>query len=563
MIATRRAFFGFASAALAAPALAASSCAPPPVSIAAGNAPPRTRAAMDRLAAYAAAELAAFGFPGMALAFRAPDGSAATAAIGYAQPERQAPVRPAQLFQIGSISKSFVALALLRLADQGRIDLDQPLLKLAPDFPIEDARVTTAHILNHAAGFPGNTPPFAEANRGKLWSATDPGQRFSYSNSGYDLLGLLLERLTGQPFDASLARLTLQPLGMTGSEAVIRTTDRDRFVRGYLPIHRPWWPGDPLAEGPWLDIGRAAGSVASTAPDMARYIAFLAACAAGRPQPLLSAASARRFTTALIDSADFGPQARYGMGLATILIDDKPAIHHTGGMVTFSSAMTLDPANGGGGFASVNIGYHVNYRPRAVTAYAVRLARALAAGAPLPDAPLPEPAAPMPDAAVFAGRYLGPDDLVLEFTPAPAGLALRINGQPARVKAFAPDLFGADHPRLATHALQFEDKGARLWHGADLFARNAAPDQLRPPARLLALAGVYRSNDPWAGEVAVVARGDKLVIEGGGEITEHADGSWRYADPEAVTERVWFGPRVNGRAQTVSLSGERYIRATG
>lgn len=565
MFADRRLFLGLAAGAAALPVAARALGGAPAVRIKADGAPAATRAAMERLADCAAAELSAFGWPGMTLGLRAPDGSSATATIGLAQTETGAPVRPDHLYQIGSISKSFVALALLRLADRGRIDLDRPVLDVAPDLPIEDRRVTAAHILDHAAGFPGNTPPFAAVNGGRLWSAWEPGSRFSYSNSGYDMLGLLIERASGRPFDAALRELALAPLGMAQSEPTIRTADRARFARGYLPLRRdrPFFAGDPLAEGAWLDIDRAAGSVASTSGDMLRYMSLVAACAAGRPQPLLSAAAARRWTTAVIDSPEFGPSARYAMGWATIPIEDKPALHHTGGMVTFSSACTIDPACGGGGFASVNVGAAMNYRPRAVTAYAVRLARALAAGAKLPDPPAPVPAPPLPEVAALAGTYRGPDDLVLEFAPGNGGLALRVNGAAARLKAYGPTLFWSDHPRLLTHAFSFEEQGARLWHGQALYARGAAPEQPRPPARLLALAGLYRSNDPWVGDATLVARGDRLVLEGQGALREAADGSWRHEEPEAAAERVWFGPAVNGRAQTVSFSGEVLIRAAG
>lgn len=567
LLASRRSILAFGAVAAAAPALAAA--APPPGglprAVRASGVSPAFRIAFDRFVAYAEAELRAWHFPAMTLALRAPGGETATATVGYANLDSREPATPDQLFQIGSITKSFVAVALLRLADMGRLALDAPLAGIAPDLPIADARVTTAHILNHSAGLPGDTPPFGDVPGGRLWSATAPGARFSYSNAGYDMMGLLLERLTGLPFDRALASLVLDPLGMAASEAVIRTADRARYPKGYLPLHTDaaWFPGDRLAEGPWLDVDRAAGSIASTPADMLRWAAFVAACAAGRPQPLLSPAAARRFTTAVIDAPDFGEKARYGMGLATIDLEGKPALHHTGGMVTYTAALTVDPANGAGAFAGVNVGYRLNYRPRQVAWYGIALMRALG-GPTLPDPPAPAPIPPVADPASFAGRWLGPDRMELVIAPRGTdALDLRVNGAPARIRPVATRLFQSDHPALAARALEFEGEQppyARLWLGGALFARDTAPDQPRVPPRLAALAGKYRSDSPWVGNLSIVARGDTLVLEGAGPLLEDAGGWWKLADPEGQTERIWFGNTVNGRAQTISLSGEKLIR---
>lgn len=563
MITTRRNFLGVAGAAAAAPVIAsaAAGMGTPPYSISATGLSPRVREAMERLTAYAAAELAAYGWPGMTLAFRAPDGSTATAVIGYAQIERSLPVRPEQLFQIGSISKSFVALSLLRLADRGKIDLDRPLLEVAPDFPVEDRRVTTAHILNHAAGFPGNMPLFAQVPGGRIWSGTTPGEHFAYSNTGYDLLGILIERLTGQPFDAAQRALALDPLGMAASEPVVRTAHRARYPRGYVGFRgdKPHFTGDLLAEQAWLDVDRAAGSVAAPASDMLRYIAFIGACAMGRPQSLLSPAAAKRFTTAVIAAPEFGPVARYGMGLATVPVDGRPALHHTGGMPAFTSAIHVDPMSGAGAFASVNVGYPFNYRPRQVTAHGVRLARALASGMPLPDAPAIVTMPAIPGVEKLAGRYLGPDGLALEFTPSAGGLALAVDGRPARLRPISATRFLTDDPKLVTHALEFEGAD-RLWWGGLLLGRGAVPEQPRPSPRLVAFAGRYRSDSPWEGDAGVVVRGDQLILEGAGRLIEQPGGYWALDDAEAAAERVWFAPPLNGVAQWMSFSGTRLMR---
>lgn len=536
-----------------------------PVQVQADGVSPAFRAAFERLVAYAQAELAAWTFPAMTLSMRSAGGETAVAAIGLANLDSGRAVTTADLFQIGSISKSFVAVALLRLADSGKIDLDRPILQFAPDMPIEDGRVTTAQVMNHAAGFPANAPPFPRETAGKLWSATVPGENFHYSNSGYDVLALLIRRASGMDFPTAIRSLVLEPLGMRASRPTILTEDRPRFALGYGPAraNRAWFPGDPLAEGSWMDIERAAGSVASTPGDMARWMGFIAACAMGKPQPLLSAASAKRFATPVIAAPDFGPGASYGMGLAGFDVDGKPVLHHTGGMITFSSAISVDRGTGAGAFASVNISGFGGYRPRRVAAYGVQLGRALAAGTALPDAPVPVTLAPVENGAELAGRWLGPDGLVLAVREAAGQLRLESGGVSGRLRPAGERSYITDHPLFWKNGLEFEGKegrAERLWWGERLLGRDTVPAQPKPDPALAGLAGRYLSNDPWVGSGDVLVRGNRLVVEGLGEIVRHADGSWRSVDPELVQERFWFDSFVDGRAQRFSFSGDAMIR---
>ena len=561
MIMHRRAALGLVGMVAAAPSFAARVFGDPgPARIVfAPAATPAFRAAAQAIAAEGAAELAAWGFPGMTIAIRAADGQEATAALGDA--------RPGALYQIGSISKSICAIALLRLADAKRIDLDAPVRAATPDLPIEDARVTFAHIFDHSAGLPGNAPPFARVPGDRLWSATAPGTRFSYSNSGYDMLGQVVERASGMPFDRAIRTLVLNPIGMRRAEPIIRTADRARYATGYGAFRTDtvWMPHDLLTEGSWLDIDRAAGSVAATSSDMLRYIAFVGACARGDGGGVLSAAAARRLTTATIAAPEFGPKARYGMGLATVPLEHGPALHHTGGMIVFHSSVTIDPASGAGVFASVNCGA-ANYRPRGVTWHGVEVLRALAAGRTLPAAPAVVPIAPVADADDYAGRFVGPDGSALTLERSGAGLFLLADGARGRLMAVGENRLVGDHATRGARALEFEGaKGRRdrVWVGGALFGRDSAVPQPAVPERLVALAGTYRSNDPWVGGTDVFARGETLVIEGAGALTPAADGSWRFADPDALTERVWFEAMSGGRARRLSLSGEPLIRAVG
>ena len=146
----------------------------------------------------------------------------------------------------------------------------------------------------------------------------------------------------------------------------------------------------------------------------------------------------------------------------------------------------------------------------------------------------------------------------------PDALTLTADGRRARLVQGGRNQLVSDHP--AGIGLDFEGAAtgpfARAWHRDALYGRDATLPQPPVPPRLAALAGVYRSNDPWTGESEVFARGDGLVVDGAsGALALHADGSWRFVDPKAVTERVWFEAPVRGRPQRLNQSGELLLRA--
>lgn len=532
--------------------------------VTAPGATPAFRATVDAIADFAAADLAAQGFPGMAVAVRAADGQTATLALGDAILGRT-PVRPDHLFQIGSISKSLAAMAIYVLAAQGKLDLDAPAIGIVPELWLDDRSITLTQLLAHTAGLPDDAPLFPDVPGGRLWSATPPGSHFSYSNAGYNMLAFVVERLTGMRYDLALTRLVLAPLGMTGAVAAIRIADRARYAQGYVGFRgdSAWFPQSPLAEGPWTDIDFAAGSVAATSADMLRYIAFLGRLAQGKGAPLFPDALALRFATPLIDTTDFGKGARYGAGLATVDIDAAPAFHHTGGMLLFSSAVYVDRASGAGVFASVNIG-GTGYRPRAVAAHGVRLFRALAAGTAPPPSPPFVAIAPIAHADDFAGRFVGPGGDTIELAASGTALTLVDSRHRGRIKAIGDGSFVSDLPGRSAHAIDFvaaTGRRDRLWYGNTLYGRDIAPAQ--PPAdpALAMLAGDYASNDPWVGGTTILVRGDTLVAEGQGPLHRAADGSWRAADPLSC-ERLWFDGIIAGRPHRLSLSGARVSRIT-
>ncbi len=522
-------------------------------------------AALEALRNYARAELAAYGLPGMTLCVTDLDGFTAVLPLGWANVELKMPVTPDHYFQIGSISKSFIALTVLALADQGRIDLDAPLARYLPDAALPAEPITPAQLLSHGAGLPDGAPIFPRVPQGRLWCGFAPGSRFSYSNTGFGLLGRLIERVTGMPHKDAVRLYVRQPLGMLGVAGSISQSGRSQFAVGYWPWDRTVaasLPGARLEFAAWNEEDNPAGSIGATSDQMAVYLRALLRMGRGQGAPVLSDAGARRFVTPVIAADEFGPGARYACGVAIQLVDGVPCLHHTGGMMAFSSSFHADPAAGVACFASVNA-RNEDYRPRQTTAYAVRLMRAIRSGAPLP--PPPDPLAPhrFKDATPFFGRF---SDGETEFAIAADGGGARLDGADAAGRVFpaGKDRLVTDHPALAGFGLDAVRQGGQVvafWHGETLFWRDRPrPAPLSPPT-LRSLAGVYLNRDPWIGGAKVLARGDTLWVDGVGRVIDR--GGWWSAekDPGGV-ERLRFDGMLNGRAERLNVSGDDLLRIT-
>src|SRR6185503_18092783 len=235
-----------------------------------------------------------------------------------------------------------VGLALLQLRDEGKLDLNKPVVEYLPWLKINSkfAPVTTHHILSHTAGLPG-APLLLDALLGELWTAYEPGKRFVYSNTGYNILGFLIEAIDKRPFAEAMRARMLAPLGMTASSPIIVNDLRKLMAIGYEPLQegKPFPVNGPLAEAQWLEVDIAAGSVASTPADMAKYIRMLLNRGGLPKGRLISEESFALFTKPVIDSPYRGEPASYGYGLWVSAIGGHTRLRHTGGMVAFSSSI--------------------------------------------------------------------------------------------------------------------------------------------------------------------------------------------------------------------------------
>jgi CubicO group peptidase (beta-lactamase class C family) len=169
----------------------------------------------------------------------------------------------------------------------------------------------------------------------ELWTAYAPGKQFLYSNTGYNILGFLIETLDKRPFAESMRVRLLKPLGMSDSVPVISNESRPKMAIGYEPINegRPYPLHGTLAEAQWLEMDMAAGSIASTPADMAKYIRMLVNHGALPKGRLVSEETFNLFIKPAIKSPFRGEDASYGYGLWVSDIAGHTRLRHTGGMV--------------------------------------------------------------------------------------------------------------------------------------------------------------------------------------------------------------------------------------
>jgi D-alanyl-D-alanine carboxypeptidase len=180
----------------------------------------------------------AMNAPGMTQALTDTTATIRTAGYGFANVDLKTPVTPDHLFQIGSITKSFAALILLQLRDEGKVDLHRPVLEYLPWLPVTMpyGPITAHHLLTHTSGLPDASSIFQSDPGARHAQGFEPGAHFHYCNLGFAILGKLIERLDGRPWYQCLQARILTPLGMTATAAVITIESSARSATGYQPF---------------------------------------------------------------------------------------------------------------------------------------------------------------------------------------------------------------------------------------------------------------------------------------------------------------------------------------
>lgn len=328
---------------------------------AAATAPELDAATTAKVDALVKAQMDELGVPGVAVGI-VKDGTVVYAkGFGVTKRKGGAPVTPGTVFQLSSISKTFTATAILQLVEQGKVDLDAPVTKYLPYFALADGRqdeITVRHLLTHRSGLPDsdwtNTAVFKEARtdekalEDQVRSARevslpfDPGTQFAYSGMGYEALGDIIAKVSGQSYEAYIAEHIFAPLGMQHSTLLLADVGPNALA---MP-HVPGSDGQVVASDifPYTRSFAPDSTLYSNIEDMAAYaIATLRHGAAGQPAVLTPESYDAAWT--IYSQAPFPPpDTSYGFGWQIGEHAGEQVVGHSGIDIGYNSFLAMLPA---------------------------------------------------------------------------------------------------------------------------------------------------------------------------------------------------------------------------
>src|SRR5258708_8718574 len=270
--------------------------------------------------------------PGLTLGLANAGGTIRVASYGYVDLAAKVPVSTSHLFEIGSITKSFVGLTILQSHEDHKVDLQAPIRTYLPWLSMETnfGEILVHPVLTHSSGRPDDAPLIPLSPERRPRQALKPGSEFHYSNWGYDALGRLIEAVDGRPWQTAVTARILQPVGMHDTSPTITSASRPRIAQSYMPLHddRPYPRHVALVPAGNLSFEFAAGSIASTPKDMSMYMQMLLNHGEIRGGRIISGESFRLFATPHIPSPPFGPTAAYGYAIAVDQLDGHVRLRH-------------------------------------------------------------------------------------------------------------------------------------------------------------------------------------------------------------------------------------------
>ena len=264
--------------------------------------------------------------------------------FGYADIEKKIPVTPDTKFKIGSVSKQFTAVAILKLQEEGKIKIEDKLSKYIPDFP-RGNEVTIYHLLTHTSGihdynsqanFEMTKPVTPQALLDmikKLPYDFNPGERYLYNNSGYFILGYIVSQLSGKTLSEYLNKTFFKPLGMTNTGIYETNIVLNNEAQGYSI------KGETVKKADFQEMSWAlgVGSIYSTTKDLHLWNE-----AVFNGKVLSNATLKTAFTQAVLNS---GGKVDYGFGWFLSTNRGLSFIQHSGGVSGFSAYLERQPEN--------------------------------------------------------------------------------------------------------------------------------------------------------------------------------------------------------------------------
>ena len=431
--------------------------------------------------------------PGAGIALVHQDSVIWTGGVGYANYETKQPVTSDHLFRAGSVSKSFVALGLMKLVQQGKLSLDDKVHELVQGVEITNPwrktdPVRVKHLLEHTAGFDDmhfnemyNTSddpnmPMKEAlsvnpqSRVVRWK---PGTRYSYSNPGYAVAGYIIEKVTGQRYEDYLEDEVLEPLGMHRSSFAYTDSVKQKLVTGYQGSY-------DTVEYRHIYL-RPSGALHTSPKEMANFVRMLLNDGSLERRSIISdSLLARMETSATTLAAKHGFQSGYGLGIRHSETQGYPYYGHGGGIAGFISQYMYFPKYELGYALFVNSTAGFSEIEQTITDFLLR------------DVPKPEPVSSIDlsteQLSIFEGYYSNESPRNQLFKPLDVILAgktvsvindtLRTSGFMESVKKLLPisdkqfRLSGRTMP--TTIFMDTEEYGQAMRHDGDFYIKTGS-----------------------------------------------------------------------------------------
>ena len=393
-----------------------------------------------------------------------------TRAFGEADLEYDIPNKPETIFEAGSISKQFTAAATVLLALDGKLKLEDDVRKYVPELPTYERTITIRHLLNHTSGIRdwGEIAGLAGWPRESRVHTHDhvldilsrqralnypPGDRYSYTNSGYNLLAIIVSRVSGQPFATFSRERLFKPLGLTSTQW---RDDFRRIVKGRAQAYSRANGGGPWElEMPFENV-HGNGGLLTTVSDLLTWTAML-----DKPtpawKPMVDSLHVRGILTK-------GDTITYALGLMVTDYRGVPMVEHSGATAGYRAELGRFP---GKGLAVAVLCNAASANPVLYASQLVDslLAPALGPVAAAPQRPRPDSSTWRPsatDLSVYTGTYYSPD-VETAFEVSVANGALTLFQRPAMRSVLRP-----------TSADSFAGFSNRVWFTRDASGRVTA-----------------------------------------------------------------------------------------
>lgn len=260
---------------------------------------------------------------------------------GLADVAAKRPITPDTVFRIGSITKQFSAAMMLQLVDEGKVSLDDKVSKFLPDFPKPGADATVAQLLNHTVGvqsYTGIPGWMVEANTNKAYTTeqmiaefkdlpapSKPGEKFEYNNSGYVLVGAVIEKASGKSWHQNVEERIARPLGLTTIRYGVLESETPNMATGYTEAEGKIAPAQKIH----MSVPHAAGALIGSVEDLAKWNAAL-----HHGKVIPPALYAKMIAPTVLPG---GATEQYGYGIAPRELRGRAGIGHGGGIFGFST----------------------------------------------------------------------------------------------------------------------------------------------------------------------------------------------------------------------------------